>query len=186
MAEVDFWEKPGCINNTRQKQLLREAGHLVREHNLLTEAWASERLRAFFGELPVAEWFNRSAPAIKEGRVVPEGLGEAEALALMIQDPLLIRRPLMQVGDQRRVGFDAAAMDLWIGLAPKAAQGNADLETCPRSHQDSLNPLPPGEGRVRAGVCGDSGVVQQAFSSTGPHPNPSPARRGANAEGVGP
>lgn len=135
MAEVDFWEKPGCINNTRQKQLLRDAGHVLHEHDLLTESWEAERLRSFFGGLPVADWFNRSAPAIKEGRVIPEQLEESDALALMIREPLLIRRPLMQAGEERRVGFDVAAVDQWIGLTPKAAQVDADLETCPRSHQ---------------------------------------------------
>ncbi|NJD08024.1 MAG: hypothetical protein FIA97_16250 [Methylococcaceae bacterium] len=135
MAEVDFWEKPGCINNTRQKQLLRDAGHVLHEHDLLTESWEAERLRSFFGELPVADWFNRSAPAVKNGSVIPERLTEAEALRLMLQDPLLVRRPLMQVGSQRQVGFEAAAVDLWIGLTPKAASSDADLESCPRSHQ---------------------------------------------------
>jgi hypothetical protein len=55
------------------------------------------------------QWFNRSAPAVKSGEVVPEELDEPTALALMRDNPLLIRRPLLQVGDERRVGFDAAA-----------------------------------------------------------------------------
>ena len=57
MAIVHFYEKPGCINNTRQKALLAAAGHTVQAKNLLTEKWTAERLRAFFGELSVAEWF---------------------------------------------------------------------------------------------------------------------------------
>jgi hypothetical protein len=54
---------------------------------------------------------------VKSGEVVPEELDEPTALALMRDNPLLIRRPLLQVGDERRVGFDAAAIDAWIGLA---------------------------------------------------------------------
>lgn len=130
MAKVRFWEKPGCINNSRQKQWLREAGHTLIEGNLLTEAWDAETLRAFFGTRPVAEWFNRSAPAVKEGRVIPETLDADEALRLMLAEPLLIRRPLMQVGDRREVGFDSGLVDAWIGLTPKSAK--PDLETCPR------------------------------------------------------
>lgn len=137
MANVDFWEKPGCLNNTRQKQLLREAGHHLKEHNLLTEPWDTERLRPFFGDLPVAEWFNRSAPAVKDGRVIPVRLSADEALRLMVNEPLLIRRPLMQVGDERRVGFDFGTVDQWIGLEPKAHEGKADLESCPRDHKAS-------------------------------------------------
>ena len=50
MATVTFYEKPGCINNTRQKKLLAAAGHQVVAKNLLTEVWQAERLRAFFGD----------------------------------------------------------------------------------------------------------------------------------------
>jgi hypothetical protein len=47
----------------------------------------------------------------------------------MLADPLLVRRPLMRVGEERRVGFDPAGVDAWIGLPP-AALGR-DLESCP-------------------------------------------------------
>lgn len=132
MATVLFWEKPGCVNNTQQKKILREAGHEVHAHNLLTEPWAAERLRRFFGDQPVSAWFNGSAPAVKQGLVLPDRLDEAQALQLMLADPLLIRRPLMQVEDRCEVGFDPVKVDAWIGLQPNAATPK-DLETCPRS-----------------------------------------------------
>ncbi len=131
MATVYFYEKPGCINNTRQKKLLVAAGHQVVELNLLTEAWQPVRLRSFFGKLAVRNWFNYSAPAIKHGEIEPENLTEQEALALMVKNPLLIRRPLMQVGDELMAGFDQYAVDNWIGL--KEPQSYQDIESCPRS-----------------------------------------------------
>jgi nitrogenase-associated protein len=131
MATVTFYEKPGCINNTRQKNLLVAAGHQVVALNLLTEAWNAERLRVFFGSLAVRDWFNYSAPAIKLGEIDPNTLTEPDALAMMLENPLLIRRPLMQVGDRLMVGFDQQAVDKWIGL--KEIQSTLDLENCPRS-----------------------------------------------------
>ncbi|MCF7966969.1 MAG: nitrogenase-associated protein [Methylobacter tundripaludum] len=130
MATVYFYEKPGCINNTRQKKLLAEAGHQVVAVDLLTEPWQADRLRAFFGELAVRDWFNVSAPAIKQGEIDPGKLTEQQALALMLENPLLIRRPLMQVGNSLMAGFDQQAVDSWIGL--KAAESDQDLESCPR------------------------------------------------------
>ena len=53
MATVLFWEKPGCINNARQQQWLRAAGHEVIARNLLREPWGAARLRRFFDTLPV-------------------------------------------------------------------------------------------------------------------------------------
>ncbi len=118
MARVIFYEKPGCQGGTKQKVLLTAAGHEVVAYSLLTEPWTVERLRSFFGSRPVADWFNRSSPRIKSGEVVPEKLDEQKALVLMLQDPLLIRRPLLQIGDRREVGFDVEKLDAWIGLKP--------------------------------------------------------------------
>jgi len=131
MATITFYEKPGCINNTRQKKLLEAAGHQVVAKNLLTETWQPEHLRSFFGKLAVRDWFNYSAPAIKHGEIEPEKLTEQEALMLMQKNPLLIRRPLMKVGDSFMAGFDQQTVDNWIGLTQIGAI--SDMESCPRT-----------------------------------------------------
>lgn len=140
MVTVIFYEKPGCINNTKQKNLLQAAGHDLEVHNLLTTAWTPELLRSFFGDRPVAEWFNRSAPQVKSGEVIPEAVDAARAFTLMMQNPLLIRRPLIQVGARRVVGFEVEQLERWIGLQPldpsqqQISQTllNQDLQTCPQ------------------------------------------------------
>lgn len=140
MAEVVFYEKPGCAGNARQKKLLEEAGHRLIVRDLLSTVWTDQTLRPFFGDRPVAEWFNRSAPAVKSGAVDPDALGEDEALALLLADPLLIRRPLMRVGDRRACGFDADLVDDWIGLTRRPA-GN--IEGCPKPDMKPC-PVPVG------------------------------------------
>jgi len=151
MATILFYEKPGCINNTKQKALLKSAGHEVQARNLLTEPWTVERLRLFFGDRPIAHWFNRSAPAVKSEEVIPEQMQAEEALARMVQEPLLIRRPLMQVihtaegdsSERRMVGFDVKTLEDWIGLQPvdvdqqpaHDALKQQDLQTCPRLYE---------------------------------------------------
>ncbi|WP_138497020.1 ArsC/Spx/MgsR family protein [Nostoc sp. PA-18-2419] len=118
MARVIFYSKPGCKGGTKQRVLLTAAGHEVLAYDLLTEPWTVERLRSFFGDRPVADWFNRSSPRIKSGEIVPEKIEAQTALMLMLRDPLLIRRPLLEVGDRREVGFDVEKIDAWIGLNP--------------------------------------------------------------------
>ncbi|HEY0635283.1 MAG TPA: ArsC/Spx/MgsR family protein [Gammaproteobacteria bacterium] len=128
---ITFFEKPGCANNTRQKQWLGEQGVAVEAIDLLAYPWCETELLAFFGALPVSEWFNRSAPRVKSGEVVPEKLTQQAALPLLLQEPLLIRRPLLRRGDERRVGFDSEAIAAWLGL--RAEQGLSRLsESCPR------------------------------------------------------
>ncbi|WP_138465467.1 ArsC/Spx/MgsR family protein [Poseidonocella sp. HB161398] len=117
MSIVTFYEKPGCISNTRQKQLLKASGHLLKVRSLLEHPWTPEELRPFFGSLPVAAWFNPTAPAVKSGRIRPATLDEAQALALLCADPILIRRPLIEAEGRRGAGFDAAGIHAWIGLA---------------------------------------------------------------------
>lgn len=121
MSHIVFYEKPGCGGNARQKALLQAAGHTIEPRDLLAWPWSAESLLEFLGPLPVAQWFNRAAPRVKSGELVPEALEAGEALALLLAEPLLIRRPLMQCGDQRRVGFDPAEVDALWGLQPQDA-----------------------------------------------------------------
>jgi len=130
MATVTFYEKPGCGGNARQRALLAAAGHRLVRRNLLTAAWTADRLMPWLADLPVLLWFNRAAPRVKAGEVVPEALGADEALALLLADPLLIRRPLMQREDGARLlGFDLAAVQAFVGLADPAPPGGS-LEGC--------------------------------------------------------
>lgn len=137
MVHVVFYEKPGCVNNTRQKRALRLSGHEVEARDILAHPWTPETLLPFFDHLPIPSWFNRSAPRVKSGEIRPDELDEQTALFLMCRDPLLIRRPLMTVEKDHRCGFDEAAVSAWIGLAPAPAIG----EECPR--QTNAHPCPP-------------------------------------------
>jgi nitrogenase-associated protein len=132
MTDVIFYEKPGCANNARQKRILERAGHRLEVHSLLETHWSGENLRSYFGARPVAEWFNKAAPRIKSGEIDPSALGADAALALLVADPILIRRPLIEALGTRVVGFDQAALDAWIGLAEGGA-ADRDLESCRRA-----------------------------------------------------
>ena len=129
MAVVIFYEKPGCINNTKQKKLLKDAGHHVEARNMLTEPWTAAKLLAFFNNLPVNAWFNQSAPAVKSGDVDPNMLTAEQAVQCMLADPLLIRRPLMEVGDTKIVGFENEKVNTLFNIGSKPKE---DLESCPR------------------------------------------------------
>lgn len=128
MATVIFYEKPGCINNTRQKKILEKSGHKVISYNLLKENWTAARLRLFFQGLPKNDWFNSSAPQIKSGEIQPDRLDSENTLSQMIANPILIRRPLMQVYDQYMAGFDIKTVKNWIGL--DFTNSDDDVETC--------------------------------------------------------
>lgn len=130
MARIIFWEKPGCQGNRRQKEILIDSGHELEVRDLLTEPWDQATLALFFGDQPVAGWFNPTNPRIKSGELIPAEISREDALDMMVAEPLLIVRPLMQVGQQRLAGFDVRQVHNWVGLA-LASVGERDPKNCP-------------------------------------------------------
>lgn len=137
MKDIVFYEKPGCRTNSRQKAMLLAAGHTLEVRDLLRWPWDAKTLLAFLAPLRVAEWFNRSAPQVKSGHIVPEALDDAQALKLLLAHPLLIRRPLMSVGEQRLVGFDTHRVYALLGLDHHSRPDGLSLEGC---SQGDANP----------------------------------------------
>jgi len=135
MKKVIFYEKPGCKGNARQKALLEEAGFELEVRSLPDTAWTAEELRLFFGARPVSEWFNRTAPAVKSGEIDPDAMDEAAALAAMVANPLLVRRPLLVYNGKKVCGFDNYVQHEVLGLAVPAegyekCQSVAKSERC--------------------------------------------------------
>jgi len=138
MATIIFYQKPGCSTNARQMQALRAAGHDVIAKDILNEPWCTQTLRRFFGDMPVASWFNRAALRIKSGEIDPGTCDAASALALMLDDPLLIRRPLIEVGSARCAGFNQALARALLGQAVPD-----ELDRCSRKEADPPCPRMP-------------------------------------------
>ncbi len=130
-----FYEKPGCVGNLKQQRLLRDLGYQLEVRDLLREKWTTGTLRSFFGISPVPEWFNMSAPQVKEGRIDIHAMGEEQALNLMLVEPLLIRRPLLQFGEVRQAGFLPGPVLDTLGVSLGPAQ---DLQSCPMPELSQL------------------------------------------------
>ena len=135
MAEVLFFQKTERCRQHQAEGPARSSRPHRRCPRPAVRALDPETLRPWFEDRPVEEWFNRFAPAVRSKAVVPAELDEAAALTAMIADPELIRRPLIQVGDKRAVGFDPTSLNAWISLVPvsdglscedKHAQGRCD------------------------------------------------------------
>lgn len=128
MKNIVFYEKPGCVGNQAQKTLLRDAGYRLEVKNLLENNWTTSELRSFFGNKPVNRWFNQSAPKIKSGAIDINGLDEQQAIKLMLAEPLLICRPLLQYGDLKQSGFVPGPVLTALEFILDSEQ---DLQSCP-------------------------------------------------------
>jgi len=70
------------------------------------------RLRAWAGELGWERLLNRAGTTFRKlSDADKEGLDESKAIALMLAQPAMIRRPVLDLGDRRLVGFDARAYE---------------------------------------------------------------------------
>ena len=135
MAFIQFFEKPGCINGEKQKNILIEAGNVLECLNILEHPWSREELAPFFAAKEPALIMNHTAPAIKKGEIVPANLQYDEAVSLMIQNPILIKRPLIRVDGLSIQGFTDERLTPYLG----SWNGQEDVVTCPNLHTVSCD-----------------------------------------------
>jgi arsenate reductase len=78
-------------------------------HDYKTAGIDAGRLRGWADELGWEKLLNRAGTTF---RALPEaekqGLDEAKAIALMLAQPSMIRRPVLDLGDRRLLGFSDA------------------------------------------------------------------------------
>lgn len=153
MARIIFYTKLGCATSAKQVELLRQSGHEVTVCDLLAHPWQAEELISYFGDLPVSSWFNPNSPRVRSAEIDPAGYDAVSALSLMLEDHLLIRRPLMESAGRRMCGFDPANVHAWVGLvSPETAISNrADFQSCsqPASALEPANCPEPSSGTPR-------------------------------------
>ena len=131
MHTITFYEKPGCVTNAKQKKHLARLGVKLVVRNLLTEKWTPEELRQYFKGYLVSEWFNPTAPAIKHKEIDPERITADAAIERMIADPILIRRPLLDIDGRKILGFNIAEIESLTGKFLYRVEQN--ISECSRS-----------------------------------------------------
>jgi arsenate reductase (glutaredoxin) len=85
-------------------------------HDYKTAGIAGSRLRAWAAELGWEKLLNRAGTTFRK---LPDsdkaGLDEDKAIALMLAQPSMIKRPVLDVGERRLLGFDPAAYETALG-----------------------------------------------------------------------
>jgi arsenate reductase-like glutaredoxin family protein len=78
---------------------------------LFKEPLSADELRRLLRGRPARDIFATRSPKFRELGLSEEALDDHARLRLMVQYPQLIRRPLVSVGDDLVVGFDAARLE---------------------------------------------------------------------------
>ncbi len=111
---VIFYEKTGCSGNERQKKLLSNHGISFQTRSLLDTKWDKESLNPFFNGLEKEDMVNKFAPQVKNGEIDIAALSKDELVELMINEPILIKRPLLEIGANKICGFDIEKINQYL------------------------------------------------------------------------
>jgi arsenate reductase-like glutaredoxin family protein len=81
------------------------------ERELFKQPMSVDELRTLLRGRPVSDIFATRSPTFKALGLADRPLDDDARLRLMVEHPQLIRRPIVQVGDELVVGFDAKQLE---------------------------------------------------------------------------
>jgi len=129
MQTITFYVKPRDAADIRSQKTLAEHGYALEIHDLAVETWTPALLRPYFGNKPVAEWFDPQSPRVLSGAVKPDAMHAQGALVAMSADHDLIRTPLVKLDGRCGAGLtDAEWPDFLAGKTAPAAHPGAMSE----------------------------------------------------------
>ena len=98
------------------KAELSQAGIEYEERDFFTEPFTADELRQAIGPRPISDFFSWRSPSFRKMGLNRDELSDEKLLKLMVEEPRLIRRPLIMSSDgELLVGTDKKAMADLIG-----------------------------------------------------------------------
>ncbi len=89
----------------------------VTDRDFFKEPFSETEIRELAAMNGTENIFARRSPSLKKLGLADKQLTDDEMVKLMLQEPKLVRRPLLKVGDKLMVGAGAAAVDAAIAEA---------------------------------------------------------------------
>jgi arsenate reductase (glutaredoxin) len=115
-----------CDTMKKARAWLDSHGVAYGFHDYKTEGIAKERLKSWADELGWETLLNRAGTTFRK---LPdsdkEGLNERKALALMLAQPSMIKRPVLDLGGKLLVGFKPEIYAKEVAAAGGARRGKA-------------------------------------------------------------
>ena len=99
----------------KTRDVLAQRGVPFTERELVKQPLSADELRALAALRPPGEWFSWGSRRARAEGWQPDQLADADLIRLMSEDPTLIKRPLVRVGDRLIAGHDPARLDEAIG-----------------------------------------------------------------------
>ncbi len=84
---------------------------VLSERDYFKEPLGEDEVREMAAIAGIDQIFAKRSPSLKQMGLAGQQLSEDEMVQLMLQEPKLVRRPMMRVGDQLFVGGGASVLD---------------------------------------------------------------------------
>ena len=94
---------------------LSQRGVELAERDFFRDRFTQEELRELLVKRPPSELFSWKSPSFKALGLEAEQRNDDDLIRLMLQEPRLIRRPLVRVGDRLIIGADKKALEETFG-----------------------------------------------------------------------
>lgn len=83
----------------------------LQERDFFKDRFSEAELQELSALVGVGEIFARRSPSLKQLGLTGQDLSEERMLELMLQEPRLVRRPLVRIGDRLVVGGSVRALE---------------------------------------------------------------------------
>ena len=112
MKRVTLYSKTGCTTCLKARQFLLQKGVSHTERDIFKHPLTEAELRKLTRTRSIKELWSHRSPSVKALGLADKALSEDEMMQYMLQEPRLIRRPLVQVEDMVEVGFSVEHLEL--------------------------------------------------------------------------
>ena len=105
MSELTIYHNPRCTKSRATLSLLQERGIEPKIIEYLKDPPSAAELKAIVGKLGIKpEALVRKGEDVYKARYAGQTLGDAEWIAAMVENPVLIERPIVVAGDRAAIG----------------------------------------------------------------------------------
>jgi Spx/MgsR family transcriptional regulator len=108
---AQFLQKPSCTTCRKARAYMENRGFALHFRNLDKERLSSEELEKLIGDRDHREFLNTRNELYRQKNMKQNPPTRAEAIRMMVDEPSLIRRPVIVAGGRIVLGFDQEKID---------------------------------------------------------------------------
>ena len=83
----------------------------LEERDFFKEPFTQQEIQDLASDVGMAQIFARRSPSLKKMGLADQDLSDEQMVSLMLQEPRLVRRPLVRMGGRLLVGANIKAME---------------------------------------------------------------------------